>query len=365
MNGKIVKKILSVVAVLSLLFSSNVFAETGVVYVPKPYNIPIIHVARIDMTNNQIEFRVSSLTVGSRKIKEVELLYLPDGVDEEQLLDYDLSEMEGVKTAFKNSENFEDYYVDMVNFYRSYIVDAFYDLKENEIGEMMLIVRLESGETWVDKIDYKICRNLWKPGADCYEAGFVIKNEVNSTLYSMAVAPERYVPPEKIIETVVVEVPVEKEPDEAETGSDETEEESENTGNSETESGSGSESEYESGDNNETGVETEKNTEETEEITEERSDNQNTDLSSEIVIDDSYRKKEIIIDNSILEETDNESHEGPGETTLDVPVLGKVETEVKEDNSWLNWFLIGFCSGTILTSFLFLTIKRVKDSRVE
>jgi hypothetical protein len=361
MNSKIVKKILLVVAVLSLLFPSKAFAETGAVYVPKPYNIPIIHVARIDMTNNQIEFRVSSLTVGSRKIKEVELLYLPDGVDEEQLLDYDLSEMEGVKTAFKNSENFEEYYVDMVNFYRSYIVDTFYDLKENEIGEMMFVVRLESGEAWVDKIDYKMCKNLWKPGADCYEAGFVIKNEVNSTIYSMAVAPERYVPPEKIIETVVVEVPVEKEPDEAETGSDETGEESENTGNSETES----ESKPESGDNNETGVEIEKNTEEAEENVEKQSDNQNTELSSEIVIDDSYRKKEIIIDNSILEETDNESHEGPGETTLDVPVLGKVETEVKEDSSWLNWFLIGFCSGTILTSFLFLTIKRVKDSRVE
>ena len=337
-SKNVINKIKVGIAAVLMLSSgvSPVFASEeypGHDYPGQLYGMPVFSITRIDLTNNQLEFSMNEVGLYGKVLKNFGAGWITDhsaGVENMDLRAYEsVSNVWSQRVFWSDDNNLSNYISYDDGSWKKYTVDSEVDLKSNDTYRLFYIAEFEDGDKWISRISYEDCASAWTEGMSCDSKGYISGSlNYDHTKFKLVAAPKKIVdePEQPVVEPVAVE-PVSEEPTPEPTPTPEnmtTEPTVEQLG-------------------------TEAKTNDVEAATVKTVENV-------MVIGGDTEE----IDDEADDETDDEeidlSPEGPGETTLDVPTLGK--TEVIGFN-WLPYFIGGAVVGGGLTWFLvYLNNKR-------
>lgn len=398
---KIITKIKAAIVSMMMLFPSvPVMATTeypGHDY-PEMYRwIPVIYLPDIDLTNNQIKIIINTMSLSGKTVSRISAGWVSDYSNPEataDILSYETLDVDwAVKALDVSAGELNTYLAKEVGIYNIYIVDALVDLKENRTLKMFYIVDFTDGTKWINDLSFPKCIG-WTEGQKCTVTMYTQEKYHDNVQYILGAAQEKFIrtipEPEPVVEpeptpepepTSEPEPVVESEPtpepepvlepeptsepepvlelinDPATEPKTETETVVEPQSKPATEPVSSLEPDTQS---EATTVETPRNDE---------NENEN-----EIVVASAPQTIDTVKVEKVSTDTDEEyidydelteSPEGPGETTLDVPMLGEPETiEVdQEEFNWLPVFIAGVAVGAILTWFLFSIIHSMRYKR--
>ena len=359
MKERIIRKIgLTVAMVIGVLMGQSLPVMATSEYPGHSYperlsniNIPGVTVNRIDFENNQIEMVFNPRTYLNKTIKKVSMGWVKnhsEEVDNLDLLSYGTVNVGWAQKVFEmDFETLKTYKAKEIGVYRVFILDPDdgVDLKTNLDKRMFFIVDFTDGTKWIDQLTYSNCD--YTPGKSCNVLRYQYEREYDVLIYALADAPTKFI--RNLPETE----PVNTGNDSVDANIDETLDDAENVDVS---------GEVEEKDTNET---------DTIEVVvasmPETIDIVNREVKSSD--DDTMSMKKEDLDE--LDESENtdgveeydESFDGPGETTLDIPVLGGVSSEKCNNADWILIFISGAVAGTVLTSFLFSMIRYIKEAK--
>ena len=324
------------------MMPTSVFASEqypGHDYPEKVYSMPALSVTRIDLTNNELIFSFNTIGLYGRTLEHFGAGWITD--DAYELENMDVRSIDSVsnpwsKRVFWNdTTDLSEYitYKENDGPWVKYTVDAEVDLKENTSGKMFYIAEFDDGGKWISWFSYKDCLNDFSDGMACEVCGYVDgMPDYDHTNYSLIPVRKK----EKQAPAVITE----PEP--------------------------------------EVITEPESVISEPEEVildSEPKVDNSIADLKTETTEESSNEvspatvktiENVMVLGSDIEEyEEDDESEdelglspEGPGETTLEVPTLGKTEVVF----NWLPYFIAGFALGGTSTWFLVYIYNKKKLS---
>lgn len=384
---------------------------------------PVFFISRIDFTNDQIEFAFepTSLEGTGKELVRIGVYYVSDPnyeFDIRTITDFDHDFL----TKIAENDRPLSYYYVRWSGYKHYLFDSEVELGLLKNYKLYYFAELSDGTYWADMADFASCREGWKYGFMCQGLGFHIDDNSKPygwTKFTEKPAPQKYENPcltgdLDCVKEVEVEVEREcncqcekceecpkceechdeptpvQEPEPSTSEPEPTGELEDNT--DETEPTSGEEELAEASDEPTEATDgpteaTDVPTNELHEPTEDDGSNENAFYLEQInaMLDAAYELNRETSDNvskmmsfmnrntgtntvvvrevstNIPESdlSDLEGHEGAGETTLNVPVLGKAEkTEVKEDEHALLFFIFGVIAGGTSPWFLLLIQKR-------
>lgn len=375
---KIFTKIKSaIVSMVMLLPGAPVMATTeypGHDY-PAMYNwIPVVYLSDIDLTSNQIKIIVNTTHLEGKTISKISAGWVSDYSNPAataDILSYETLDVDwAVKAMDVDAKELETYLANEVGIFYVYIVDALVDLRENLTLKMFYIVDFTDGTKWINDLSFPKCIG-WIEGQKCTVTMYTKEKYHDNVQYILGAAQEKFIrkipepepevipEPEVVPEPEAISEPV-SEPEPTSEPAPVIEPVAEPVAETKTEvepvietvTESTSESEFASeevieaprNDENEIVIASAPQTIDTVKI-----ENISTDIDEEYIDYDEL----------------TESPEGPGETTLDVPMLGEVETiEVdQEEFNWLPVFIAGVAVGAILTWFLFSIIHSMRYKR--
>ena len=346
MHYQKIKQKLKVGAVATAMVVSNLVQNTafaselypGHDYVPLDNSgSPVFYISKIDPTNNQLEFFYNT-DANNAEISGVEVGWIADrstnilGMD---ILSYESATNAWSQRVFSNgTKQFSEYLDREDGGVKYYTVDAEVSLTNNVFKDLFYIVNLADGSKWINSVEYGDCGYFWSYGKSCNVLSFMPGMEYNNILYTL------------------------KDVEIKNTGSSTTE--SEPTNNSIDEPETQPNTDVVSDNSIDREPTTLENNEKVEMVSSEM-----PETIEKAVTVASFVK-------STVEETDSEDfdededdedvYEGSGDTTLDVPLLGKSEKEINY-LWWLPFFLGGAALGAISTWFLFSILKKRKESR--
>lgn len=311
-------------------------------------NIPGVTVNRIDFENNQIEMVFNPRTYLNKTIEKVSMGWVKnhsEEVDNLDLLSYGTVNIGWAQKVFEmDFETLKTYKAKEIGVYQVLILDPDdgVDLKTNLDKRMFFIVDFTDGTKWIDQLTYDNCDYI--PGKSCNVLRYQYEREYDVLIYALADAPTKFV--RNLSETE----PVDTENNNVDVDISETVDDTENADIS---------------------GEVEENETDTTKVVvasmPETIDTVNRDVKSSD--DDAIDMKKEDLDE--LDETEDvdgveeydESFDGPGETTLDIPILGGVSAEKCNNTDWILIFISGAVAGTVLTSFLFSMIRYIKEAK--
>ena len=299
------------------------------------YGMPVFSITRIDLTNNQLEFSMNEVGLYGKVLKNFGAGWITDhsaGVENMDLRAYESVSNVWSQRVFWSDDNDLSSYISYDDgSWKKYTVDAEVDLRSNTTYRLFYIAEFEDGDKWISRISYEDCASAWTEGMSCDSNGYISGSlNYDHTKFNLVAAP--------IKATTELDQPVAEEPA-AEEPIQEPASEPELTPEPTLEVAA---------------------TETTAEQPEMKTDNVEAatvkTVESVMVLEGDTEE----IDEEADDEADDEeidlSPEGPGETTLTVPTLGK--TEVIGFN-WLPYFIGGAVVGGGLTWFLvYLNNKR-------
>ena len=351
--------------------------------------IPAIYMSRIDPTNSQIEITVNTMYLDGRTIAKIGSGFIRDHsepIENRDILTYEFVDPKWSTVMFNyDMEEIETYFTREEGTLKVYTVNTSKALSSNTFKRLYYIVDFTDGTKWVNNVNYMECGKDWVMGKSCDAYRYEQDKEYDNVRYLLADAPEKFIKPDPKVTS---------EPES--TSEPETTPELEPTAEMETVLDPEPIAEPESTQEVEPILESDSTPElviepEPVSITEPIMEPTTPVIEtvSEVIVEETPRNNEIvlasapqIIDTVKVEEistdTDDEvedvydvlteSPDGPGETTLDIPLLGKSGEEASEivemqDSNWLLIFIAGVTLGAISTWFLFSLINRYKYKR--
>ena len=385
------------VLVLSGMVGPSAFADEESMQIPVGFDErPQFELTKIDLTNNKLDFGMTQVRLPGEIQDFGAWIVKDDNVADSEELGED-----ALLRAFSNAGiGADNYYRYSVSTTKHYVVPAEINLLEESTGKILYMTELLDGTVWAHLIDYSECLSGWTFGKACVADTFERDSnwnvtEINYVLADVEIEPEETEEPGESDEPVVPDDPgvtdesgglnesgvtdIPGEPDEPgttdesgvpdksgeikESGVPDDIRESENMeSNNRQENLSGNEPENLSRDDglkddgparvddadNFSNLATTGNPD--------GAGNYNTASSSNMV------------DTSDTNEETNESkevEEGAGNTTLEVPELGKkTESENTLQNlTWLLIFLAGALTGALSTWFLLSDHRKMSKNR--
>ena len=408
--GKMVRKIRTIlVVVMALLPGVPVSASGGNLSSSLPPiidDLPAFVVSRIDLTNNQFEFSINLNGILDEKLKNFGLFYLTGqaSTNNVDVLALDSVNNDWLEQAFwSDDKDLAQYiYADGAqNGWRKYVVDTKSDILANTSRKILYVAEFESGKRWVSSADYSDCYRGWYYGMSCNAVG-VPTADATKVLYMSMPAPEgKLLAKEKDVVVPESSPEVNVEPEVAPESSSEVGVEPETVAEAATESGVESslepEAALDSAPDVEPAVELKsvpdvepavesKSAPDVEPATEsvltsKKVSKDEENLTVEPLVEDkaeadvvklatveakSVAKNKIGAEAEVAPVADTgettETPEGPGETTLDVPILGGNNESLKFN--WIPYFVGGAVLGWILTWFLVYFVMKKKVSYI-
>lgn len=364
---------------------------------------PVFYISKIDPTNNQLEFYHNSGWGENIEVDTVEVGWIADrsAVNiNRDILSYDSARNTWSQTVFSGESKISNYLTQEDGDIKRYTVDTEVALSNNVFKDLFYIVNLTDGTKWINTVDYGDCGYNWSYGMSCDVMSYIPGFEYNNILYDL--------------KNVEIKQPVSEQISGGTDASTDvtTDEQTNNETNNETASGETLEEKTEEKvDEPETETQpetiavdetavplTEENIKEINEKTVETADPTDEQSMADVVEANDNTETEVVektaselkavtavvrtnmnsdtTDETEYEEGDDEaededededeidfSPEGNGDTTLDVPLLGKTEQiESSLVFNWIPYFIGGAAVGTILTLILNSIIKRRKYS---
>ncbi len=349
---------------------------------PTMYNwIPAIFIQDVDATNNQFKIIVNTRYLDGKTVASISAGWVYDYSNPDanrDILAYDTVDPAwAVKALDISMTELETWLYSETGIFRVYVVDAETELRNNTSFKMFYIVNFTDGTKWINDLDYSVCSG-WVEGKNCTTTMYIQGKYHDNVKYVLANAMEKFVrtipdpvpepepnpEPEPVTDPEPIPEPTPEPVSEPEPVPEPTPEPTPEPALT-IDPAPTVEPEL-------TSVTEEKPEVKTEKISEETPRNDEIVIASAPQMVDTVRIQEISTDTDETEEDVydimTESPDGPGETTLDVPLLGKSEedaTEVAETENfnWLLIFIAGVALGAISTWFLFSLINRYKYKR--